>query len=497
VLHSVVYQQQIWMPDPFDVETIHEEARETFQRLLNRAAMQPPPPSGRVLLLLGVSGSGKTHLMRAFRNYVHADDRGYCGYLQMTSQVSNYARYLLSNLIDSLDQPYRDPQVQTSGLMRLSLGLVEAVGEAAPAEREHLRDGDTTGLTEVVEGYADRIIADPRFHGSDLDLIRALLFLQRDDPRLKSRVLKWLRCEDLSPHDRALLGEIVPRNQEEAPLRMITQLGWLMRAAHGIPLVLCIDQLEDTFDQEKGKEQFRRAVDTLVALTDAIPSSVVIISCLEDYFQENRQFLMKPKLDRLERDPEPIRLASQRTAGEVEALVARRLQSLYDEQDVPYDEQAPTFPFTRAQLAPLAGLRTRDVLDFCRQHREKCVRAGHWVAPEVPPPDGGGAEPGIRPCCRWSRPGTTSTPPSRPRCWTRSPASRISSPGPSSSARMKCRRGTSSAPRRKGVWFRWRSTARVTPSAGCWSPSAISPPGGAASAGRSPRSRIVPARSRP
>ena len=76
--------------------------------LLNRAGRTPPPPSGAVLVLLGEAGSGKTHLMRAFRTRAHGQGLGYCGYLQMTAEASNYARYMLTNLIDGLEQPY-DP----------------------------------------------------------------------------------------------------------------------------------------------------------------------------------------------------------------------------------------------------------------------------------------------------------------------------------------------------------------------------------------------------
>ena len=49
------------------METIHAEARAEFERCLNRAGRTPAPPSGAVLVLLGEAGSGKTHLMRAFR----------------------------------------------------------------------------------------------------------------------------------------------------------------------------------------------------------------------------------------------------------------------------------------------------------------------------------------------------------------------------------------------------------------------------------------------
>ena len=38
VFHAVAYRSDIWKDDPFDVETIHEEARDAFERLVHRAA---------------------------------------------------------------------------------------------------------------------------------------------------------------------------------------------------------------------------------------------------------------------------------------------------------------------------------------------------------------------------------------------------------------------------------------------------------------------------
>src|ERR1700732_1262239 len=100
VFHSVATPTAIWQADPYDVETIHPEARGAFEHVLNRAGRTPPPRSGAVLVLLGEAGSGKTHLMRAFRTRAHGQGLGHCGYLQMTSEASNYARYMLSNLIE-------------------------------------------------------------------------------------------------------------------------------------------------------------------------------------------------------------------------------------------------------------------------------------------------------------------------------------------------------------------------------------------------------------
>src|SRR4051794_31762475 len=126
VFHAIAYRNDVWKADPFDVETIHEEARATFERLVNRASHSSGASAGRILLLQGEAGSGKTHLLRAFRNWAHGHGRGYFGYLQMTSSTSHYARYVLNNLIDSLDQPYFEPAGETSGLLRLSTAVAES-----------------------------------------------------------------------------------------------------------------------------------------------------------------------------------------------------------------------------------------------------------------------------------------------------------------------------------------------------------------------------------
>src|SRR5262245_64159800 len=85
LFHAFAYANDIWRHDPFDVGSIHPGAREMFQRIVGRVREMSGLPTGRILLLLGESGCGKTHLLRAFRNQVHSRQSGYCGYLQMTA----------------------------------------------------------------------------------------------------------------------------------------------------------------------------------------------------------------------------------------------------------------------------------------------------------------------------------------------------------------------------------------------------------------------------
>jgi GTPase SAR1 family protein len=383
VFHAIAHRHEIWRPDPLDVPGIHEEARDTFARMLDRASTPPGLPSGRILLLLGEAGAGKTHLMRAFRNATHRSGRGYCGYLQMTSATNDYGRYILNNLIDSLDQPYYEPHGSTTGLSRLSNSLAEAAGPESRELLERLR-GDDPGndVAERIDALADRVVVQDRFDAIDYDLVRALLYLQRDDPRVKSRVLKYLRCELLSPADRALLGGLVPRVYADAAHRLLELLGRVMWTAGQAPLVLLVDQLEDMFNLHESGARFRRAMAELKTVTDNVPSSIVAISCLEDFYVKLSENLTRSVIDRIENDPAPVKLKGPRERDEVYELIARRLEYLDEACGVEFVADEPVYPIPTAAADRLVGMRTRDVLEWCRGYRERCARAGEMVEVE-------------------------------------------------------------------------------------------------------------------
>ena len=394
IFGSVVHQGGVWTPDPLDVTSIHAEAREVFRDLIERAAASPG--HGKVLLILGTGGSGKTHLMRAFRHTTHQAG-GYAGYLQLVSQAADYGQYMLSFLIDSLDRPHSESGSKPagSGLVLIASKLLDSIGGASDAQKSELRDSELlepAQTTALVNSLADSALRGGAFDDRDLDLIRALLYLIPPDRVLKARVMKWLRCEEMTAADHQLIGDLPAPTADGASLRRVEGLGRVV-AAQSAPLVLLVDQLEETIDQDQGEAEagrrFRQAIDTVVTIATQVPNAVVVVSCFEALYVKLRQQLTASKLHRLENDTPPITLRANWGAADVETLIARRLAHLYKHFQGtagldPHPD--PLYPFDSGDLASLAGQSLRNALLFVHKHHLQCRKSpAGWVEPSAPP----------------------------------------------------------------------------------------------------------------
>lgn len=382
VFRAIAQAHQVWERDPFDAEMVHAEARDAFERLVDRVTAPNAERRGRMLVVRGPSGAGKTHLMRAFRSYLHARRRGFAAYMQMTTRADDYARYVLVNVIDALERPYDPPELTNSGLITLSDALVED-RRALPAEAvAALREGDfDLSHADHVSPLVDRLLEQPGYHGFDPDLLRVMLYLQRREPRIRARVIKYLRCEHLNAYDSRLLGGIAPRTDADAPRRTIEQLGRLMAQAGQFAFVLLVDQMEDVFNLDDSGSRIAGSVDVLRHVIDQVPNAIVVLSCLHDYYERVRGHLSKSALDRLESDPPPVTLNAGRSLADIQQIVGLRLEHLYDRMGVRARDDDPTFPIRTKDLEALVNMRTRDVLDWCRDFQERSIRRGGLSEP--------------------------------------------------------------------------------------------------------------------
>jgi Cdc6-like AAA superfamily ATPase len=393
---GILGRQHIYRPDPFDANEIHSEARRKFSELLDQVSAEDSPDMGKILVILGDSGSGKTHLMRAFRQLVHKDEKGYFGYLELTAMARDYNKYLLSGLIDSLGYPYFAGTDDRSGLRRLSDAFAERPSTMKwPVKRpKHDRDSALRALRDwamndtesirFVELLADAIVqkSEWRHLNMDPELVRALLFLQRDDARYKNAVVRYLRGDALSELDAKRLGGINARSNPEDVQLLLRQLGQIAWAADESCVVLCADQLDSIHfnapSQDEAVRLFRQAIGAITDFVNHVPRSVVIVASVAEIYEQYRETLHGPLRDRLE-VYDPIYLRRSRDADEIEAILARRLEWLYTVNGADPDPGNAIWPFDRLAVEQLSGQITRRVLRHAYEFRAACARAGSIV----------------------------------------------------------------------------------------------------------------------
>lgn len=369
--HSITWEDDVWRADPVDVEAIHAKARKRFEGMLDAvtASDAPQKQPARIVLFHGQSGAGKTHLIRALRTQAHRGGRAYFGYAQMTPDVQNYADYFLRRLINSLEKPYDPDNGGESGLARLTRKLVSDSDVLPAGDLAKLRDAtfDDAKLAKFVLDLADAIIASPRFAEDELDvnIIRALLYLQRSDPRIDQRVRQYLQGRQLTALSHAAVAALEQAAGDGRAFEIIESLGKLMWSVDGGALVFCIDQVEDLRNFPDPEDRFQKAVGNLMQIANRVPRAIIIISCLEEFYGQARAVLPQSYVDRIEKSG-PVALIEARTPEEVRLIIAKRL-----EHQAETHAGGLSYPDASAFFGPqffeeFAGLSTRRLLEHAQ-----------------------------------------------------------------------------------------------------------------------------------
>src|SRR5262245_37836562 len=329
---SITWEDDIWRADPVDVAEVHVKARRKFQDLLAAVtAGQGASSQSRILLFHGQSGAGKTHLLRALRTAAHRESKAYFGYAQMTPDIANYADYYLRRLVHSLEKPYDPDRDGPTGLVRLTARLVGDTETLPAKDLKELRDGslDEDELARLVLRLADQIVAAPKFRdlALDINIVRALLYLERKDPRIDQRVRQYLFGRQLTPLAHQAVGALDPNTGEDRAFEIITALGKVMWTVEGAAFVFSIDQVEDLRFFDDAEERFQKAARDLIQIANRLPNAIIIISCLEDFYGQVRGVLAQSYVDRIEKAG-PVALLETRTPEEARLIIAKRIEHI-------------------------------------------------------------------------------------------------------------------------------------------------------------------------
>jgi hypothetical protein len=382
--HSITWEDDIWRADPVDVELVHANARRKFADLLDAVtAPDSGPVQARILLFHGQSGAGKTHLIRALRTGAHRGGKAYFGYAQMTPDVANYADYYLRRLIASLEKPYDPDRGGESALARLAKRMVADTESVDAAAVDKLRDAKMSdaALAKLVLSLADQIVASPKFAGQSLDVnvVRALLYMQRSDPRIDQRVRQYLYGQKLGELSHEAVAALDPSTGEGRAFDIIESIGRMMWAVDRAALVFAVDQVEDLRFFDDYQERFQKAARDLIQIANRVPTAIVLISCLAEFYGKVREVLAQSYVDRIEKSG-PVPLIETRTADEARLIIAKRLQ-----QDERGDGSDPTLYLGERFFEEFGGLSTRRILELA----QKRMREQEGEAAEEPPPKSG------------------------------------------------------------------------------------------------------------
>jgi Helicase HerA, central domain/AAA ATPase domain len=363
--HSITWEDDIWRADPVDVEIVHAHARRKFNELLDTVtSAQGAQGQARILLFHGQSGAGKTHLIRALRTSAHRSGKAYVGYAQMTPDVANYADYYLRRLINSLEKPYDPDTGGETALQRLTRRLTEAAEPLDTTALDKLRDAKLSDaqLAKLVLALADQIVAAAKFAGQPLDIniVRALLYLQRADPRIDQRVRQYLYGRELTDLSAEAVAVLDPNRGEGRAFEIIESLGRLMWIVDGAALVISIDQVEDLRFFDDYHERFQKAARDLIQIANRVPTSIVLLSCLGDFYGKVREVLAQSYIDRIEKAG-PVSLKEARTAEEAQLIIAKRLQADASRSDID-----PLLFFGPQFFEEFSGLSTRRILELAQ-----------------------------------------------------------------------------------------------------------------------------------
>ena len=234
-----------------------------------------------------------------------------------------------------------------------------------PDALEKLRDAklNDAQLAKMVLALSDRIVAAPKFAGQSLDIniVRALLYLQRSDPRIDQRVRQYLYGRQLTDLSVEAVAALDPNTGEGRAFEIIESLGRLMWSVDRSALVFTIDQVEDLRFFDDPQERFQKAVRDLIQIANRIPTSIVLVSCLGDFYGTVRDALAQSYIDRIEKAG-PIRLEEARTAEEARLIIAKRM-----EQDGGNGSAAdPSLYFGPQFFEEFSGLSTRRILELAQ-----------------------------------------------------------------------------------------------------------------------------------
>jgi hypothetical protein len=370
----------VWDDPAWDVPNLHEEVRRRFVDKLEAITAAEGFASPLGWVINGSGGTGKTHLLGAFRR--EAARRNAAFVLVDMTDVRDFWATVLQGYIGSLQVRYEGDLFQHQFILR---NLIEQQFQAKVTKpaAEILAILARQKSTDLARDIQKPLGALYKVHPAEVmkyhNTIRALVCWNSDDFSIASTGQAWLLGQEIDADDCRMLGFDVPR---EAPRRIVEALSWIMSLSG--PTVLAFDQLDPIVTQlafqraSEASNEERFGAEAIIsgiggglgALYDVTKRTLVVVSCVESTWHTLEETVLKTFLDRFVLPPDTLGAVQHRAVAE--AVVRNRLAEAFRTAD--FDPPYATWPFRPEAFDELALSTPREVLKKCEAWRERWIR---------------------------------------------------------------------------------------------------------------------------
>lgn len=309
------------------VTSIHQSVIEDLTQRLEQVRQDH---KSRSVLLLGDSGSGKSHLLSRLRQTLN--DKAFFAYIGPWVDSQSIWRHILRYTIDSL---MHIPQGQSKSQLVLWLKGLSAFTKQSGSLWGMLQSDRQKFINYLKKTYETAKIHNPDiFFGVLHDLT---------NPDRYDLACEWLRGDDLSEESLQLLRVKRCVESEEDAKNILANISKI--AIDTLPIVLCFDQLDNIPVLENNYQDFQALfnVNTIIH-NDGLKNFLVIISVIKDTWRRNQDRIHSADLARLEAKVE----LRQISLDQAEVLWVSQLEPLHQASLIPLP--TPIFPLHRQLL---------------------------------------------------------------------------------------------------------------------------------------------------
>ncbi|PZO55425.1 MAG: KAP family P-loop domain-containing protein [Phormidesmis priestleyi] len=263
-----------------EITSIHKDVMDTVEETLADVMRDRQT---RTLMLLGDSGSGKSHLLGRIKRKLN--DRACFAYVDPWPDSQFIWRHVLRQTVDSLVEI---PEGQTeSQLMRWLKGL------------EIFK---RKGVAQKLLGERSVFVHDLRasfpaaYRGKEFfSVLYALL-----NPELQMAATDWLRGEDLDEEDLNLLKVRHSVDSEDAAQKMLMNIGWIADSTQ--PIVICFDNLDNIPHLPNGKPDLQALFNVNSTIHNArLKNFLIIVSIINSNWRNSKNAISPPDMARIDK----------------------------------------------------------------------------------------------------------------------------------------------------------------------------------------------------